>query len=158
MIRNPYNAIISFWNFEQTGTHTVFAPRNSFCSLAFREFAFRSIFRWYELHEDWLGPLGGRGRHLHVVLYEDLVREPLAEISRIMDHLDVSIDPPRLACLERHLGGSHHRSGGLEVSPYNTDHRALMEALLEKTNKTYFDRLNKYLPSFSFDFSKPACQ
>ena len=69
VIRNPYNAIISFWNFEQTGTHTVFAGRKSFCSLAFREFAFRSIFRWYELHEDWLGALG-QGRNLHVVLYE----------------------------------------------------------------------------------------
>ena len=154
MIRNPYNAIISFWNFEQTGTHTVFAARKSFCSLAFREFAFRSIFRWYELHEDWLG---GQGRNLHVVLYEDLVRAPLAEMRRIMDHLDISIDPPRLACVGRHLGGSHHRSGGLEVNPYNTDHRALMETLLEKTNKTYFARLNKYLPSFSFDFSKPDC-
>ena len=72
VIRNPYNAIISFWNFEQTGTHTVFAGRKSFCSLAFREFAFRSIFRWYELHEDWLGALG-QGRNLHVVLYEERI-------------------------------------------------------------------------------------
>ena len=153
VIRNPYNAIISFWNFEQTRTHTVFAARKSFCSLEFREFAFRSILRWYELHEDWLS----LGRDLHVVLYEDLVRAPLAEIRRITDHLNIPIDPPRLACLERHLGGSHHRSGSLDVNPYNTDHLALMATLLERTNETYYGRLNRYLPSFTFDLSKPKC-
>ena len=45
VIRNPYTAIISFWNYEKTRTHSVFAEKNSFCSVQFREFAFKSISR-----------------------------------------------------------------------------------------------------------------
>ena len=113
VIRNPYTAIISFWNYEKTRTHSVFAEKNSFCSVQFREFAFKSISRcrlegdallwkassvckpchtsltclfvsrWHELAQDWLA----WAPRLQVVLYEDLVLDPVRETQNMLTFL-----------------------------------------------------------------------
>ena len=73
-----------------------------------------SVTRWHELAQDWLA----WAPRLQVVLYEDLVLDPVRETERMMAFLRLAPDPRRLSCLAaaEHVGGAFHRAGGLEVS------------------------------------------
>ena len=71
-----------------------------------------SVTRWQELAQDWLA----WAPRLQVVLYEDLVLDPVRETERMMAFLRLAPDPRRLSCLAaaEHVGGAFHRAGGLE--------------------------------------------
>ena len=66
VIRNPYKAILSYWNFKRTKSHTKTVAAESLHSQQFLEFVRVGADRWLEVVQDWL--------HLssscHVIIYE----------------------------------------------------------------------------------------
>ena len=66
VIRNPYEAILSYWNFKQTQSHTKTVAVRSLHSAEFRKFARVGALRWLEIIQDWLL----YSTDLYVVLYE----------------------------------------------------------------------------------------
>ena len=53
-IRNPYQAILSYWNFWKTRSHTETVAAESLHSEEFQEFVRVGAERWLELIRDWL--------------------------------------------------------------------------------------------------------
>ena len=144
IIRNPYKAIISFWSWEKTNSHTVFASSGSLCSAEFREFVYKSIARWDELIQDWLT----LGPHSLVVFYEDLQDNPIRELRRMLQHLGVPVEEDRLRCLSQHIGGIFHRSQTLDVDPFTPEHREVVSWALDRANVTLNDRKDIYMPNY----------
>ena len=67
VIRNPYKAIISFYNFKQTGgSHTNTVAAESLHTEEFQEFVREGADKWLELIQDWLE----FSTDCHVILYE----------------------------------------------------------------------------------------
>ena len=54
VIRNPYKAILSYWNFKMTRSHTETVPAESLQTEEFKEFVRIGAARWLELIQDWL--------------------------------------------------------------------------------------------------------
>jgi len=150
VIRNPYQAIISFWNWEKTNKHSIFASTKSFCSLEFSEFVYKSIGRWYELIEDWIQ----FGENVQITFYENLVQNPIIEIIKMFSYLKLPIDKARFKCLSRHLGGNFHRNNTLEVNPFTQEHHLMIKWAMEKINKTLFEKQRIHLPIYNLEFLK----
>ena len=66
VIRNPYEAILSYWNFKKTKSHTKTVATKSLHSAEFRKFVRVGASRWLEIIQDWLL----YSKELYVVLYE----------------------------------------------------------------------------------------
>ena len=66
VIRNPYEAILSYWNFKKTQSHTKTVASKSLNSAEFRKFVRVGASRWLEIIQDWLL----FSTELYVVLYE----------------------------------------------------------------------------------------
>ena len=54
LIRNPYMAIISLYNFKKTKSHTKSVSAETFQKTDFNEFVQNRAGRWLEIIEDWL--------------------------------------------------------------------------------------------------------
>ena len=66
VIRNPYKAILSYWNFVRTNSHTKTVAAESFHSADFHEFVRVGAERWLELLQDWLE----FATDCHLIMYE----------------------------------------------------------------------------------------
>jgi len=66
VIRNPYEAILSNWNWKKTNSHTKTVAVKSLHSAEFRKFARAGAIRWLQIIQDWLL----YSSELYVVLYE----------------------------------------------------------------------------------------
>ena len=53
LIRNPYHAIISYWNFKETNSH-VDITKKSVHSKEFETFAKAEVTKWLKIITDWL--------------------------------------------------------------------------------------------------------
>ena len=66
VIRNPYKAILSYWNFKNTKSHTKTVDVSSLHSEQFLDFVRVGAERWLEVIKDWLQ----LSTSCHVILYE----------------------------------------------------------------------------------------
>ena len=66
VIRNPYKAILSYWNFKRTKSHTKTVAAETLQSPEFQEFVRVGAERWLELIQDWLE----FSTDCHVIFYE----------------------------------------------------------------------------------------
>ena len=66
MIRNPYKAILSHWNFEMTRSHVKITNAKIMDTEKFMEFARVGIERWLEVIQDWIN----YSQKLYIVYYE----------------------------------------------------------------------------------------
>ena len=153
LVRNPFQAVISFWSWEKTNTHSTPASKKSFCSVEFREFVYKSVIRWVELMEDWMT----WSDNLHIIFFEDLVKSPIEKILSICHHLKLQTSDERSNCLRSHLRGKFHRKKTMDVNPYTQDHMKIFNWALERVNKTLFRKFNIQLPHYENDFSKIKC-
>ena len=65
-LRNPYKAILSYWNFKRTKSHTKTVDVESLHSEEFLDFVRVGAERWLEVIKDWLQ----LSTSCHVILYE----------------------------------------------------------------------------------------
>ncbi|CAL4131864.1 unnamed protein product, partial [Meganyctiphanes norvegica] len=69
-------------------------------------------------------------RVLLVVVYEELLQEPMTQLRRILDFLGLMEEPSRMACLAKHIDGKakgHQR----EVDPYTLTEREVLKAAIK---------------------------
>ena len=147
MIRNPFRAIISFWNWEKTGNNTGLANTKSFCSTEFREFVFNAVSRWCELIEDWVT----WGTTLKVVFFEELSRNPVEKTREILYHLKVPVEENRMRCLSRHLEGQFHRRRPKLLNPFSAEQRAVTACAVERAGRVLRERLDINIPHYQLE-------
>ena len=148
VVRNPFNSILSYWNFYQTGSHTVSADKNSLLSNEFQDFAFVGINRWYEIINDWLI----YGKDVYFVFYEDLKDDPVEEIQALFDHLGIELDLKRLECMKKHPTGKFKRKNHVEENIYSFDHQALFKLVIDAASKRIAEKTGRSLPLHKYTF------
>lgn len=77
LVRNPYDAIDSYWNLCVTNTHTESVVDSIYKRYAdkFRALALSEMQTWIRFHSFWLDQCRERGMDICVVRYEDLVTD-----------------------------------------------------------------------------------
>lgn len=89
LVRNPYDAIDSYWNLCCTNTHTRSLDESVYEQYAakFESLARHEIKIWCEFHNYWYDICEREGVPLLVVRYEDLVLNPESEMQRVLRFL-----------------------------------------------------------------------
>ena len=89
LVRNPYDAIDSYWNLCCTNTHTRTLEESVYIqySQKFEAMARHEIKIWCEFHYHWLDICEREGVPILIVRYEDLVLNVEAEMMRVMKFL-----------------------------------------------------------------------
>jgi len=89
LVRNPYDAIDSYWNLCCTNTHTQTLEESVYIqySQKFEAMARHEIKIWCEFHYHWLDICEREGVPILIVRYEDLVLNVEAEMMRVMKFL-----------------------------------------------------------------------
>lgn len=107
LLRNPYDAILSFHNFLYGG-HTGFAPLKNFERSEWADFALHEVRQWLITAVDWTS----HATDLLVVHYESLVDDPAPQMERVLHFLRLPVDAGRLRCIQKYPRGKFKRSGG----------------------------------------------
>lgn len=98
VVRDPYFAIIAYWNYWSTLSHTETDCQESFKTAEFSQFVMIGISRWTEINQDWLS----LGQEIHLIFYENLRDEPVEEIRKLLIYLNIPVNEGRLDCIRRH--------------------------------------------------------
>ena len=130
LVRDPFDAILAEFNRLQVisdtngrMSHIGHATVDKFhgnwtsetkkivpgCS-SFECFAKEMVKRWKELNLSCLNIFEKSPEHLIAISYEDLVRNPEKELSKVLYFLDVSISDTSMRCAIDRKEGIHHRS------------------------------------------------
>jgi len=110
IIRNPYDALLSFWNFRYTknkNKHTGIIRKSEFNYKKWANFVRKEIPGWTSLIMSWIE----NSQDYLIVLYEDVQKDPREELIRILGYLNQPVNTARLDCLMKpeHLEGPFHR-------------------------------------------------
>ncbi|KAL9191392.1 hypothetical protein ACHAXT_001098 [Thalassiosira profunda] len=94
LVRNPYDAIDSYWNLCCTNTHTQTLEESVYAQYAekFEGLARHEIEIWLEFHYYWIDVCEKESVPLLVVRYEDLVLDTESEMLRVMAFLTGGAD------------------------------------------------------------------
>jgi hypothetical protein len=98
LVRNPYDAIDSYWNLCCTNTHTSSLHESVYEKYAakFEAMARHEITIWCQFHYYWFDVCAKEGIPLLVVRYEDLVLNVEREMQKVLDFLhqdrDITLD------------------------------------------------------------------
>ena len=145
VVRNPYRAIISYWNWEKTGGHhTKLVKDNTYNSREFSDFVFTGIYRWFELIDDWIN----FGKDLYFVFYEELKENPDEEIRKLLLYLGLEVDEGRLSCLSNNLAGSFHRVSKDTKNPFTEEHQLMISSVVEKVDRMLQNVLDRNMPLY----------
>ena len=80
-------------------------------------------------------------RAFHILLYEDLLREPIGEITKIikfleeksgMQHIDVA---DRIFCLSQNMRGYNKRKKLITIDPYTQERTKIMNSKIDLAQK-----------------------
>ena len=94
LVRNPYDAIDSYWNLCCTNTHTSSLDESVYEKYAakFERMARHEIKIWCEFHHYWFDICTRDGIPMLIVRYEDLILNTEAEMRRVLNFLNESKD------------------------------------------------------------------
>ena len=181
VVRNPYKALLSYWNLKRTGSHTrTITDPASLRSEGFRQFARAGAAKWLQLVRDWVQG----ATELHCIYYEvstnhnitvtmmtttqELTSEPTAEMRRLLHHLHLPEDEARLACIQLHSAGSFHRvvhqdQTGQMVwifftqtiffkDPWPPELHQLIDSAIEEANSMLVEATGRPLPLDKYDY------
>jgi len=126
VIRNPFDAILSYYNYRGTHSHTKKLNSSAFLTPKFKDFAYTGITRWYELIEDWID----YGTQVHIVFYEDLKESPVRVITDLLTSIGFRLDGERIDCLIKNTTGSFHRLNHNEVNPFSEDLKSIFRTVI----------------------------
>ncbi|OQV24781.1 putative WSCD family member [Hypsibius exemplaris] len=126
LIRKPEDAILAKWNQYKTRTHTGIAKADTYDSRDWEYFAPRAITEWKELNEYWLSQ---NPATLHVVQFDELLKDKRGEIKKILDFLEYKdTDEDILNCVvQKYQGLFKRRKYKLDFEPFNTELKEQME-------------------------------
>ncbi|CBY32190.1 unnamed protein product [Oikopleura dioica] len=144
IIRNPFDATIAEWKRQKGGGHTSQADEEIFKRENWESMARASLKRWADLIRNVFEKHTGvntKGQKipLHIILYEDMVRNATLEMSRVLDFIEkenyffVDDRSSRLRCLTKAL---------LETEKF---HRKKKPPSFEYFSEELIDEGNKYI-------------
>ena len=148
VIRNPYKAILSYWNFKNTQSHTKTISAKTFHSREFRDFVVVGIERWLEVVSDWLN----LSKDVYFIFYEDLADAPTAEIRKLLKYLRFEVNEGRLQCIELHSAGSFHRKHHQAEDPFTAENHFLINKSIERANNMLKEKIGRELPLEKYEF------
>ena len=148
VVRNPYKAILSYWNYFNTQSHTSIVSENSFESQKFQDFVLTGAERWLELVTDWVN----LGQDVYFMFYEDLTEHPIREMRKLMEYLGYPVDESRLSCISHHLVGSFHRSTHQQVDPFTPIHHIEIRKCIKIATKMIKDKTGKDIPIEKYEY------
>jgi len=155
LIRDPFKAMISLRKFSaghEMHSDSVTTHRESFRGEQWTQFARHYAQHWYYLNTQWVDATNAT----LVVPYELLTRQPLPELQRMLEFLDVEPHPGRLACVRRHLEGAVHNHRH-DVVPDDTTYplalRAAVWAAIHQLDWHLKDRGRPGLPLHLYSFA-----
>ena len=141
VVRNPYKAIISSWNYAKTHSHTESADTNNQEFLIFAE---KQIYAWLQLISDWVE----NSTELHCLFYENLKKDPLEEMRKLLRHLSLPIDEGRLYCIHKHnsqkFQRAHNNTDGAQIFPQKL--RIVIDETIVKASNLISLRTGESLP------------
>ncbi|XP_078082066.1 WSC domain containing 1a [Mustelus asterias] len=106
LIRNPYKALMAEFNRKRAG-HLGYASERHWKSKEWPEFV-NTYASWWASHTlDWLKYCS----RVLVVHYEDLKRDLLPQLKRMVEFLNITVSDDRLLCVETQKDGNFKRSG-----------------------------------------------
>ena len=148
LIRNPYEALISFWNHDRSDTYDsaqdtgIHNLGDTLMSKLFRDFVKVEIGLWEEIYVDFLS----YGTHIMAVHYELFKLDPMKGLKQIHQFLGVPINPERMQCIEERPSTKYKRKHQSYTNPYDKDLTALVEASITKVQKLLLKRNLEPLP------------
>ncbi|CAG7726292.1 unnamed protein product [Allacma fusca] len=105
LIRNPFDALRSYWNFIHTRDHKAHASQTQFSLSKWVEFVEDGAKKWSHLVQIWLE----KSADFIIVQYEELQSNPKREIIRMLEYLSLPVDDKRMDCVLSHREGPFHR-------------------------------------------------
>ena len=149
IIRNPYKAILSYWNLITTHSQSNIANETRFQTKTFRAFVISEAAGWLDVIEFWTK----FGKNLYFVAYEDLCKDPIEEIRKLLRHLNIAEQEDRLHCVRKNLEGNFffRRTGQQHVNPFTEDHHVIMRTVIMKAAKLV-NKFNFSLPTDKYQF------
>jgi len=148
VVRNPYKAILSYWNFFNTKSHTRVIAETSFGSQKFQDFVSTGAERWLEVIQDWTS----YGKELHFIFYERLCDDPVHEMRQLLAHLGLEVAEDRMACITSHLAGSFKRSKHASKDPFSPEQHNIIRAAIKRGAKLIKDHGGGDLPVDRYEF------
>jgi len=151
IIRNPFDAIISFWNLQTTLCHQCTSQPDLMFTEKFQIFALTQIIRWYEVISDWLD----YSNKLHVVLYEDMQKDIITEVQRALKTFGYhTIEQKRIDCFLKYSdrGEKVKRGGHFSVDPFPIDVKQHFRNYIDLANEKLVKKTGKKLPTHLYKF------
>ena len=142
LVRNPYKAILSYWNFFNTQSHTNTAAQNTFQSLKFQDFVSTGAERWLELILDWTE----FGQDVFFIFYEDLAEDPIKEMRQLVSYLGLTVSERRLSCISQHLEGSFQRSEQQLTDPFTSSQHSMIRGVINKAREIIQEKTGRNIP------------
>jgi hypothetical protein len=95
IVRNPFDAIDSYWNLNVTNTHTETVADEIYerHKEMFEALVKNEIKLWHEFHAYWLHISQEHSFPLLLIRFEDLIQNPEREVMRIMSFLSTNNEP-----------------------------------------------------------------
>ncbi|XP_068166164.1 sialate:O-sulfotransferase 2-like [Antennarius striatus] len=143
LIRNPYKAIISEFN-RKHGGHTGFASEVDWKGTGWSVYVKNGARSWHSHILKWLN----YAKNIKVIYYEDLQRNLLPQLRKIVQFLGLKVSEDRLLCVEGLKDGDFKRSkkGNLEYNPYTPEMHANFREYIRIVDAALKERQQPGLP------------
>ncbi|XP_068166147.1 sialate:O-sulfotransferase 2-like [Antennarius striatus] len=143
LIRNPYKAIISEFN-RKHGGHTGFASKDDWKGTGWSVYVKNGAHSWHSHILNWLS----YGKNIKVIYYEDLQRNLLPQLRKIVQFLGLKVSEDCLLCVEGEIDEEFKRSkkGNLEYNPYTPEMHANISEYIRIVDAALKERQQPGLP------------
>ncbi|XP_043574433.1 WSC domain-containing protein 1-like isoform X2 [Chiloscyllium plagiosum] len=132
LIRNPYKALMAEFNRKRAG-HLGYASERHWKSKEWPEFV-NTYAPWWASHTlDWLKYCS----RVLVVHYEDLKKNLLPQLKRMVEFLNISVSDDRLLCVETQKDGNFKRSGlrQKDFDPFTLEMKSVINSYIEMVDE-----------------------
>ena len=107
LIRDPVDAIISYFNYEHGG-HLGLANTNKYQTTNFTQYGLLKVRLWAKLNNAWIKAFPEESNRL-IVLYGDLVHNTTKVLRKLLDFLDIKVQEEVFECVDANSKGLFKR-------------------------------------------------
>ncbi|XP_042866702.1 WSCD family member GA21586-like [Penaeus japonicus] len=135
LVRDPSRAIISFWSWTQLNgrpdQYNTSIPAERYKTPGFHLFVWARTLEWSRM----ISKAVEKYENLTTLYYEDLVRNPLKEVRRLLHFLRVKPDEERLECVARHLEGPFKGAKKI-LDPYSVFEKKILKSAVVSSSQS----------------------
>ncbi|XP_061163273.1 WSCD family member CG9164-like [Saccostrea echinata] len=141
VLRNPKDSLLAEFNRKNAG-HIGHAKTEDF-KQKWIPYVNNSARHWLNMTKDWLNFTGD----LHIVRYEQLKADPINEIKRLLNFLQIHISQEELMCVYQNMNGrfKRPRKNVTDYGPYSSEMRSILVQYEQQINEI-IDQRYRYTP------------